>query len=55
MWGYIIGIIVQIIKVRQFISYYWLDIVEFIIVRISVCSHDIYIRFIMINITIMVG
>ena len=46
---------VEAIKVGQYISYYWLDIVEFIIVRISVCSHDIYIRIIMINITIMVG
>ena len=46
---------VEAIKVGQYISYYWLDIVEFIIVRISVCSHDIYIRIIMINIIIMVG
>ena len=33
---------VEAIKVGQYISYYWLDIVEFIIVRLSVCSHDIY-------------
>ena len=31
----------EAIKVGQYISYYWLGIVEFIIVRISVCFHDI--------------
>jgi len=46
---------VEAIKVGQYISYYWLDIVDFIIVRISVYSHDLYIRIIMINITMMVG